>query len=304
MGRAGSSLLAWTRPILTNPILMSLEKKIFKNASVTHYFSSKFFPKAMRQDIHKLYSFFRVADDYVDNRPQNKKEFKILKTLWYEAAENKKFDITHRRSDSLNEHVVKNMLQLTQDYKFEPEWVDAFLDSMQADLDKKTYTSFDGSLWYVYGSAEIIGLMMAKIMGLPKKAMPYAALQGRAMQWINFIRDIDEDNALGRSYFPEEDLKKFGLKDLKQKTAEAHPKEFRDFMNFQLTRYRQWQREAEKGYKLIPKRLRIPIETAVDNFNWTALQIRRNPFIVYEKKVKPAKLRVVIKGLSKTLSQK
>lgn len=280
---------------------MSIEKKIFKNGSTTYYVSSKFFPKKLRQDIFKLYSFVRVADDYVDSTPQNKKEFKILKTLWQEAADDSTFDVSHKKSDSINERVVKNIVELAKKYDFDTAWIDAFLDSMQADIDKKTYLTLDGSLWYVYGSAEVVGLMMANIMGLPKKALPYAALQGRAMQWINFIRDIDEDNRLGRCYFPKEDLRKFDLKNLTEKEATAKPKEFKDFMSFQLGRYRSWQHEAQKGFDSIPRRLRTPLESAVDSFHWTALQIAREPLVVYRKKLKPSKLRILSAGLKRSI---
>jgi phytoene synthase len=278
---------------------MSLEKSVFRNGSTTFYFSSKFFPKNLRQDIFKLYSFVRVADDYIDSNPQNKKEFKTLKTLWGDAIEDKRFNISTQKSDSLNIRVVKNMVYLVKKYEINPGLVDAFLASMQADLDKKTYTSLDGILWYVYGSAEAVGLMMTKIMRLPEAAMPYAALQGRAFQWINFIRDINEDTNLGRRYFPAEDLEKFGLKDLKKATIQANPKAFKDFMHFELNRYKKWQREAEEGYKYAPKRLRIPLETAVDSFNWTARKIANNPTEIYDKQIKPKKARVVLGGLKK-----
>lgn len=283
--------------------MSSVEKQIFKNGSTTFYLSSKLFPRTVRQDIRKLYSFLRVADDYVDTKPQNKKEFKILRALWHEAADNPAFDFQVSAFDSLNERVVKNMAYLTDKYNLETNWVDAFLDSMQADLDKKTYESLDGTLWYVYGSAEVVGLIMAKFMGLSKKSQKYAAVQGRAMQWINFIRDIDEDNKLGRSYFPADDLKKFGLNNLSVKTVQAQPKEFKDFINFQLNRYRSWQREAEKGYEHIPKRLRTPLETAVDNFNWTARKIANNPMLVYDKKVEPTKSRLLLNGVKRYIKR-
>ena len=272
---------------------MPLEKQIFKKGSTTYYFSSRFFPKPVRKDVFKLYSFVRVADDYVDAIPQQKKEFKILADLWAEADADASFDARHHREDSLNLRVVKNIVQLARKYDFKSEWISAFLDSMKADMTKKTYTSLDGSLWYVYGSAEVIGYMMARILDLPEKAMPYAAMQGRAMQWINFIRDIDEDNGLGRCYFPLEDLKAFGLKDLSHKTIAANEEQFRAFMQFQLKRYRDWQLEARRGFKYIPKTSRIPLETAVDMYDWTGRQIRRNPMLVFEKKVKPDKLKVI-----------
>lgn len=278
---------------------MSLEKTIFKNGSTTYYLSSRLFPKEVRQDVSILYSFVRVADDYVDVLPQNKKKFKILKSMWADSIEDKSFNTNHRKGDSLNMRIVKNIVFLTRKYDFDPAWIDAFLASMQADLDKTTYSRLDNTLSYVHGSAEVIGLMMAKIMRLPEVAMPYAALQGRALQWINFIRDVEEDNQLGRCYFPQEDLRQFGLAGLNQKTALENPKEFQDFMHFQLNRYNQWQQEAKQGFSYIPKRLRLPLATAVDNFNWAARQITNKPNLVYQKKIQPSKSRVIFTGIKR-----
>lgn len=281
---------------------MSLEKSIFKNGSTTYYFSAKFFPKAVRRDVFKLYSFVRVADDYVDVAPQNRKEFKVLRGLWEDAADELTFDDNHRADDSLNERVVKNMIQLTRKYGFDTAWVDSFLDSMQADLDKKKYTSLDGSLWYVYGSAEVIGLMMVKIMNLPKKSEKYALLQGRAMQWINFIRDIDEDSKMGRCYFPQEELDTYGLRDLTERTARANPEAFSNFMNAQLDRYMLWQNQAKEGFGTLPKRLRVALETAIDSYQWVAKEIAKEPLIVYRESLKPHPSRVVGVGLSRLLN--
>ncbi len=279
---------------------MSPEKSIFKNASSTYYFSTKFFPKKIRQDVFRLYSFVRTADDYVDSLPANKKAFNELKNVWLDSIKNKNFDSVHYQRDSLNVRVVKNMVYLARKYGFDPKWVDAFLASMQADLDKKSYANLGAIVRYTYGSAEVIGLMMSKIMGLPDAAMPYAALQGRAMQWINFIRDIQEDNQLGRSYFPQEDLNRFGLKNLAQSTAKSSPTALNDFIQFQLSYYHELQQEAEKGFTYIPKRIRMPLETAVENYNWTARQIAKKPQVIYLKKVRPLKFRVLTIALSKT----
>jgi len=58
-----------------------------------------------------------------------------------------------------------------------------------------------------------------------------------------------------------------------------------------------WQREAEGGYRFIPYRYLLPIKTAADMYIWTAKQIERNPMVVYERQVKPPKLRIVLQAL-------
>lgn len=263
----------------------STEQQIFKNSSVTYYWSSKFFPAAVRADVYRLYSFVRLADDYVDSVPPQSKEFFALKTAWKTGELGGLSEI--------NQTVIKNMAVLVAGHKFDTQWVSEFLEAMESDLLPIKHRTLKDSLHYTHGSAEVVGLMMSQIMKLPYKAEKYAALQGRAMQWINFIRDVAEDNALGRSYFPRTDLQKFGLKDLSQHEANQHPEAFTEFIRFQIARYKQWQAQAEKGYPFIPRRMLVPLKTAVTMYDWTARKIEKDPFIVFEKKIKPSKFRVL-----------
>ena len=275
---------------------MKTEKDIFRKGSTTYYFSSIFFPKKIKDDVFRLYSFVRIADDYVDVVPANKKAFLGLRKRWEFAIKDPKFDTSTTDEDSIDERVIKNIVFVARKYDFDNAWVESFLDAMQADLDKRTYKTMKDTIWYMYGSAEVIGLMMAKIMGLPDKSLEYAKMQGRAMQYINFIRDIQEDNDLGRSYFPQDELKKFGLKNLSKKSTKENPQAFALFMSAQLDHYDTWQNEADKGMQYIPKRLRVPLQTAVDMYNWTAESIRSNPEIVFTMKVKPKKRHVIWKA--------
>lgn len=269
------------------------ERAIFKQGSATFFISSLFFPKEVKADVFDLYSFVRVADDYVDQVPADREGFFRLRKLWDSGDT--------PTDDSLDAQVIQNMRRVSAKHDFDPAWTAAFLDVMQSDLEQQRYVTINDSLGYIYGSAEVIGLMMAKIMQLPSEAHESAQLQGRAMQMINFIRDINEDNDLGRQYFPSEDLEQFNLPDLTKETALAQPDDFTRFIRYQLDRYDIWQADAYAGYKYIPRRLRIPLQTATDMYNWTAEQIRTHPFIVFEKKVKPHKKRVIVTAVRNTL---
>jgi len=265
-------------------VIMPLEQTIFQNASSTYYASAQNFPENIRDKVFRLYSFVRVADDYVDTVPQNIKAFQALRVSWDHAKNNSEFDTSPHQKDSINTRVIKNIVSLSRECRFEIGWVDAFLDAMQSDVQGRTLHTLDDSLEYVYGSGEVIGLMMARIMALPEASLKYARMQGRAMQWINFIRDIDEDNGLGRCYFPHEDLVKFNLSDLQAKTAETKPLNFKNFINFQLQRYAEWQNEAEKGFQYIPPKLLAPLHLAVSEYNKTAKRIETNPYTVFSSK--------------------
>jgi len=323
---------------------VSEEQQIFKAGSTTFYFSSRFFPKTIREDVYKLYSFVHVIDDYVDEEPTQPKKLLDLEKAYFKALEDPQFEHITHEWDEKDERVLKNIVALTHKYKFDPEWVKAFFTAMKSDIKHEKKQSLTGSLEYVHGSAEVIGLMMVKILGIDdpeavwqqKEIMKAregqkrikgrvtklkhkvkqhfqtaterqkesvqkeinlihetAKLQGRAIQWINFIRDIDEDSEMGRQYLPTSELKKHKLSDLSEKTARANKKRFEAFITGEINRYRGWQTEAEHGFQFIPARLRIPIQTSVDMFNWTADQIMKDPFIIYEKKVKPSKTQVL-----------
>jgi phytoene synthase len=107
------------------------------------------------------------------------------------------------------------------------------------------------------------------------------------MQYINIIRDIAEDVKLGRIYLPFKEMQHQGLSTLSYEEARSKPEAFTSFIRLQIKRYYRWQEIAEKGYKYIPKRYLISVKTAADMYQWTAEQIYKNPFIIYEWKVKP-----------------
>lgn len=278
---------------------MRREKEIFKRGSTTYYWSSMFFPEQTRDDVFKLYSFVRIADDFVDTLPPDKKSFTQLKKAWRAIEKTGKAPSKKTAPDV--RLAVQNMYDVYKKYDFLPEWVAAFLDAMEADLTTKSYKTLDDTLAYMYGSAEVIGLMMAKIIGVPEQGYEAARLQGRAMQYINFIRDIAEDNELGRQYFPNSELKKYGLPSVTIKDAYRHPAAFREFIEAQLTHYKEWQSAASKGFPYVPRSQRIALRTAVDMYTWTANTIAKNPFIVFDKKVKPSKGRVVVRALVRSI---
>ena len=267
---------------MTNQIPQQLHK-IFKNGSRTYFYSSIFFPDAVKADVFALYSFVRTADDFVDQTPPQAKQFKKFRRD-YETS------LDGSSSGSL---VIDSFVELQKKREFDPKWVEVFLDAMELDLKQKTYSKMQDTISYMHGSAEVIGLMMSKILDLPADAYSAAKYLGRSMQYVNFIRDIQEDNQLGRVYFPQTELKKYGLTSLEQSMVEKHPEQFTTFMHAQIAQYEEWSRQGQAGYSSIPRRFLIPIKTANDLYHWTATEIAKRPIVVFERKVKPSIGRVL-----------
>ena len=259
---------------------------IFRAGSKTYFYSSMFFPGDVREDVFSLYSFVRLIDDLVDSVPPKTDEFYSFMERYFSA-------LAGEPSDDV---VIDSFVSLLYKKDFDPSWVGSFLSAMESDLSSQGRQSKAEIESYIHGSAEVVGLMMAKILNLPPKSHPYAMLLGKSMQYLNFIRDISEDLSLGRTYFPAEDFEEYNLRSIEYEDALFAKDSFTGFISQQLSYYGLWQKEAEEGFKYIPKRYLIPIKTASEMYKWTAEQIRKNPLVVYKLKVKPSIPRIVSVG--------
>ncbi|MGP6239136.1 phytoene/squalene synthase family protein [Cuniculiplasma sp. SKW4] len=264
--------------------LKTTKKKIFKEGSRTYYNSSRFFSEDIRKDVTTLYSFVRVADNLVDSIPQKTNDFLKFRRETEECLKGKECE---------NE-IIRDMVDLSRRKNFNSDWIMAFLDSMEMDLHHKKYQTIDETIDYMYGSAEVIGLMMSRILDLPYQALFNARMLGRTMQFINFIRDVSEDLSLGRQYLPQEDLHKFGLETLEYSETVQKKKQFISLMRYEIERFRKWNELGQEGFAFIDQKNLIPVKVATDMYLWTAKKIYKNPFVVYSKKIKPSKMRIIL----------
>ncbi len=197
-------------------------KKIFDNVSeicskaVTESYSTSFslatkmLSTAIRQDIYNIYGFVRFADEIVDSFHEYNKE-ELLNNFEKEL----RYSITNKIS--LN-HILYSFQKTLLKYDIDIELVNSFLKSMKWDLDKKVYLNKQEFDDYIYGSADVIGLMCLKVFvnGEKKKfnqLKPFAMSLGSAFQKVNFLRDLKADHeSLNRSYFPNLNIDKFDEK--------------------------------------------------------------------------------------------
>ena len=176
----------------------SVSSKVMYEYSTSFYLSTFLLSKEMKQAIYSVYAFVRLADEIVDSFHDYDKE-KLLNDFHHE------FDLSIENKISLNP--IFNSFQHTyHKYNFEYELVESFLNSMRLDLNKQSY---DDDMFpnYIYGSAEVVGLMCLKVFvhgdsNKYDKLKPYAISLGAAFQKVNFLRDIDHDvKTLDRDYF-------------------------------------------------------------------------------------------------------
>jgi phytoene/squalene synthetase len=111
--------------------------------------------------------------------------------------------------------ILQSFQQVVNEFHIDHQLITDFLDSMEMDLHKSTYESEALYNKYIYGSAEVVGLMCLQVFtkgdnDFYTKLAPYARSLGAAFQKINFLRDMNSDlEERGRVYFPGIDLTKF-----------------------------------------------------------------------------------------------
>ncbi len=263
------------------------QHQIFEKGSRTYFTASQFFPKNIRDDVTTLYAFVRQADDFVDKFPADMEGFLNFEIEWQNHCHNKK----------VQDPIVREFGKMASKYAIKKEWVDAFLAAMKSDLRHKKCTSLQDTLTYVYGSAEVIGLMLCRIFGVDEKNYLGAQMLGRSMQYANFLRDIDEDNQLGRQYIPLSIVNRYGFKNLTKSECQKKKKNFCKLMRAEIERYRDWRKQAQKAVQTLPFSVRVPVRLADSMYDWTTQQIYKRPLIIFEKKVKPAKWFILLMGL-------
>lgn len=174
--------------------------------------------------IYSIYGFVRFADEIVDTFHGFPKESLLdrFRKDTYQAIED---------GISLNP-VLHSFQEVVRKYQIEQELIDAFLDSMEMDLH---HTNYESGLYekYIYGSAEVVGLMCLRVFcegdtaEFERLKMPARSL-GAAFQKINFLRDLKSDfDDRGRVYFPGVDFTNFTAAD-KRRIEQEIKKDFDD----------------------------------------------------------------------------
>ncbi|MBK8832385.1 MAG: phytoene/squalene synthase family protein [Saprospiraceae bacterium] len=195
---------------LYNSTCQECSQLITRRYSTSFSAGIKAFDPSIRAPIYAIYGFVRFADEIVDtfhDFPQA--------TLFYKFKE----DTWHAIDEGISLNPVLNAFQeVVNAYNIDKALITAFLDSMEMDLTRQAYDD-DGYDQYIYGSAEVVGLMCLYVFcnGNPDQ---YAKLKdsarslGAAFQKINFLRDLKSDfEDRGRVYFPGVDFLQFTAAD-------------------------------------------------------------------------------------------
>lgn len=182
-------------------------RNVTKAYSTSFSSAVKLLAPSIRQDIYNIYGFVRFADEIVDSFHNYDKE--DLFAL-FEAD----LDLAIRNKISLNP-ILNSFQHTVSKHNIPQELIDAFMKSMKLDLTKTVYNTEQEYNEYIFGSADVVGLMCLSVFVKGDVAryenLKHSATKlGSAFQKINFLRDLKYDfEGLNRTYFPGTDLQQF-----------------------------------------------------------------------------------------------
>ncbi len=191
--------------LLFDEVAYECSQKVTNGYSTSFSSAVRMLSPSIRPAIHSIYGFVRFADEVVDTFHDKDKKLLLDKFEW---------DLYQSLEMGISLNPILHAFQKTiREYNIDIELVDAFLKSMRMDIEKKEYKTQKEYQDYIYGSADVVGLMCLKIFvnGSDEeyeKLKPTAMRLGSAFQKVNFLRDLKNDSEiLERSYFPDVDLK-------------------------------------------------------------------------------------------------
>lgn len=177
---------------------------VTKSYSTSFSSATKMLSPVIRQDIYNIYGFVRFADEIVDSFHD------YNKAVLFERFEQ---DLEYALIDKISLNPILNAFQETvHKYKIERHLIDSFMKSMRLDLTKSDYLTDAEYKEYIYGSADVVGLMCLTVFVKGDKerydTLKQSAMSlGSAFQKVNFLRDLKADfEGLSRTYFPNTNL--------------------------------------------------------------------------------------------------
>lgn len=234
-----------------------LSELITKKYSTSFSLATSLLEKEKRKAIYAIYGFVRLTDEIVDSFHDFDKPF-----LLQQLNEQLKYALENGISTNT---VLAAFADSVKKYHIPPKHIEAFMESMKCDLSKTDYTTSDDLNNYIYGSAEVVGLMCLRVFCNGNQTrydqLEHSAQRlGSAFQKVNFLRDLKDDhNELGRTYFPEIANTQFDKKS-KQLIEQSIAKDFN---------------EAWIGIKQLPGRTKLAVALAYFYYKTLFEKIKR-----------------------------
>jgi phytoene synthase len=236
-------------------------------------------PREKRRAIAEIYAFAREVDDIADGELPPEEKRTRLETLRAEL-------------DGSDRPTMVALADARARFGIPGEPLSKLVDGGLQDLQQATYATFDDLRGYCEKVAGAVGVACIAVYG--SDDVERANTLGIGLQLINIMRDVAEDEALGRVYLPQDELRRFGVTEL------AHTAEFVELMRFNAQRARAHVEEGLNLLDSLDRRSALCVATFAGLYTGQLERMEANGFDVFEKSCRlstRAKLGVVARNL-------
>ena len=289
----------------------SVCRSIARSAAKNFYYGFVVLPRRKRNALSAVYAFMRRCDDIADDN-----------TLSLNDRHNKLADWLNKVHRALaaqptDDPVLLALTDAQRTYQIPVGLLDQLAYGTAADLDHSQqepvanaplaarYQTFEELRQYCYGVASVVGLVCIRIFGYRDPAAESLAERcGLAFQLTNIIRDVKEDVAMGRVYFPQEDLAQCGLSPADLAAPQIDVNRIRPLLAMEADRARECYGAAEELIPLVNEDSQPALWVLISIYRGLLEKIASNQYDVFSERVRltvPEKLTIMGKGILKRL---
>lgn len=261
-----------------------------RRSGSSFYYSFLFLPRRQREAMYALYAFCRTVDDAVDRGGGTPSDQRRILADW--RAE------VRRVYEGEPTHAIgARLAETVRAFPIPREHLQAILDGVEMDIDKRRYATFEELSEYCYRVAGAVGLACIEIFGYTDpRARDYAGHLGMALQLTNILRDLRTDGERGRIYLPLDELRRFGYSE-DDLLRGRYTRPFLELMRFQADRTHAYYRAARAALPRADRRRLVAAEIMGVIYHALLRAIEARRFRVFEERVRlsaPRKLALAL----------
>jgi 15-cis-phytoene synthase len=243
------------------------------------YYSFLFLPRRKRHAIYALYAFCRTVDDAVDQGAATPSEQRRILADWRQ-------ELTRVYGGHPTQPIAQHLAEVVRAFPIPRQHLEAILDGVEMDIDKRRYGSFDELHEYCYRVAAAVGLCCIEIFGYTDpRARDYAVNLGVALQLTNIMRDLRTDGERGRIYLPLDEMRRFGYSE-EELLHGRHTPAFVGLMRFQAHRAHAYYRAAKAARPAVDQRRLVAAEIMRGIYRDLLRQIEKREFRVFDGRIR------------------
>jgi phytoene synthase len=243
------------------------------------YYAFLFLPRRKREAMYALYAFCRTVDDAVDQGGGNPGDQRRVLAEW-------RAELRRAYQGRPTQPIAERLAEVVRDFPIPREHLEAILDGVEMDIDKRRYASFEELYEYCYRVAAAVGLASIEIFGYSDlRARDYAVNLGIALQLTNIMRDLKTDAERGRIYLPLDELRRFGYAEddlIRGRYSQA----YFELMRFQADRTHAYYRAARAALPRADRRRLAAAEIMGIIYRALLRAIEARRFRVFDRRIR------------------